>query len=80
MSIADSYGHRCVGLTKGSCSLLSNIGIGPNVSISKEQIWGAFCAPRTVLVFEQPNERISGPAFVESFSLTVGQLFSWIEE
>jgi hypothetical protein len=35
---------------------------------------------RTIAVFEEPGEIIPVPTFAESFSLTVGQMFSWLTE
>jgi len=35
---------------------------------------------RTIAVFEQPGEIVPVPAFAESFSLTVGEMFSWLTE
>jgi Uma2 family endonuclease len=39
-----------------------------------------YFADSRVAVFESADERIPVPAFAESFQLTVGQLFSWLEE
>jgi hypothetical protein len=35
---------------------------------------------RTIAVFEEPGEIIPVPTFAESFSLTVGEMFSWLTE
>jgi Uma2 family endonuclease len=45
-----------------------------------EKLIFVYFADRTLAVFEASNDRIPVPAFAESFSLTVGQLFSWLEE
>jgi len=37
-------------------------------------------ADRTIAVFEQPGEIVPVPAFAESFSLTVGEMFRWLTE
>lgn len=35
---------------------------------------------RTIAVYEQESDRLPVPPFAESFSLTVGKLFSWLTE
>ena len=35
---------------------------------------------QTISVFEQPDALLPVPGFAESFQLTVGQLFSWLED
>ena len=35
---------------------------------------------RTVAVFEQPQDRIPVPDFASNLDLTVGQIFSWLED
>ena len=45
-----------------------------------EKLIFVYFADRTLAVFEASSDRIPVPAFAESFSLTVGQLFSWLEE
>ena len=45
-----------------------------------EKLVFVYFADRTLAVFEAAGDRIPVPAFAESFSLTVGQLFSWLEE
>ncbi|HEY9641291.1 MAG TPA: hypothetical protein V6C57_12460 [Coleofasciculaceae cyanobacterium] len=39
-----------------------------------------YFADRTLAVFDAPSDRLPVPSFAESFNLTVGQLFSWLEE
>lgn len=46
----------------------------------EEKLVFVYFADRTLAVFDVPSDRIPVPAFAESFSLTVGQLFSWLEE
>ena len=45
-----------------------------------EKLVFVYFADRTLAVFEAPSDRIPVPAFAEAFSLTVEQLFSWLEE
>jgi Uma2 family endonuclease len=45
-----------------------------------EELVFVYFADHTLDVFAAPDDRIPVPAFAESFSLTVGQLFSWLEE
>jgi Uma2 family endonuclease len=45
-----------------------------------EKLVFVYFADRTLAVFEGSGDRLPVPAFAESFSLTVGQLFSWLEE
>jgi Uma2 family endonuclease len=40
----------------------------------------ALAEDRTIAVFEEPGEIIPVPTFAESFSLTVGEMFSWLTE
>jgi Uma2 family endonuclease len=35
---------------------------------------------RTVAIFEEKGDRIPVTGFAEAFHLTVGQLFTWLEE
>jgi Uma2 family endonuclease len=46
----------------------------------EEQLIFVYFADRTITLFEQPGEIVPVPAFAESFSLTVGQMFSWLSE
>jgi Uma2 family endonuclease len=46
----------------------------------EEELVFVYFPDRTLAVFEEPNERIPVPPFAESFSLTVGQIFSWLRE
>ncbi|WP_373541628.1 Uma2 family endonuclease [Chamaesiphon sp.] len=41
---------------------------------------GAKPGNQTISVFEQPDDLLPVPGFAESFQLTVGQLFSWLED
>jgi Uma2 family endonuclease len=45
-----------------------------------EKLVFVYFADSRVAVFESAADRIPVPAFAESFQLTVGQLFSWLEE
>ncbi|UBF28883.1 Uma2 family endonuclease [Kovacikia minuta CCNUW1] len=45
-----------------------------------EKLVFVYFADRTIAVFEEMGDRLPVPAFAESFTLTVGQLFSWLEE
>lgn len=45
-----------------------------------EELVFVYFADRTLAVFEEKSDRLPVPAFAESFSLTVGQLFSWLNE
>jgi Uma2 family endonuclease len=45
-----------------------------------EELVFVYFADRTLAVFDQSVDRIPVPAFAESFSLTVGQLFGWLQE
>ncbi len=44
-----------------------------------EKLVFVYFADRTLAVFEDPSDRIPGPAFAATFSLTISQLFSWLE-
>jgi len=46
----------------------------------EEALVFVYLADRTIAVFEQPGEIVPVPPFAESFSLTVGQMFSWLSE
>jgi len=46
----------------------------------EEELVFVYFADRTIAVFEEASERIPVPAFAEPFMLTIGQLFSWLEE
>jgi Uma2 family endonuclease len=46
----------------------------------EEKLVFVYFADRTLAVFDAPGDRIPAPTFAESFSLTVGQLFSWLDE
>ena len=45
-----------------------------------EELVFVYFADRTLAVFEEKSDRLPIPDFAESFSLTVGQLFSWLSE
>jgi len=45
-----------------------------------EKLIFVYFANRTLAVFEASSDRIPLPASAEGCSLTVGQLFSWLEE
>jgi Uma2 family endonuclease len=46
----------------------------------EEELVFVYFADRTLAVFEEESDRLPVPPFAESFSLTVGQLFSWLTE
>jgi Uma2 family endonuclease len=46
----------------------------------EEKLIFVYFAGSRVAVFEELGDRIPTPPFAESFVLTVGQLFSWLEE
>ncbi|HBK65041.1 MAG TPA: hypothetical protein DD000_16380, partial [Cyanobacteria bacterium UBA11166] len=45
-----------------------------------EKLVFVYFANRTIAVFEEDNDSLPVPDFAESFSLTVGKLFSWLNE
>ena len=45
-----------------------------------EELVFVYFADRTLAVFEEKSDRLPIPDFAESFSITVGQLFSWLSE
>ncbi|NJM46269.1 MAG: Uma2 family endonuclease [Alkalinema sp. RU_4_3] len=45
-----------------------------------EELVFVYLADRTIAVFEEKNELLPVPGFAASFQLTVGQLFSWLED
>ncbi|MCG6138788.1 MAG: Uma2 family endonuclease [Nostoc sp. LLA-1] len=46
----------------------------------EEEVVFVYFADRTLAVFEIESDRLPVPPFAESFSLTVGKLFSWLTE
>ena len=46
----------------------------------EEELVFVYLADRTLAVFEEASDLIPVPAFAEPFMLTIGQLFSWLEE
>ena len=46
----------------------------------EEELVFVYFADRTLAVYEEESKRLPVPAFAESFSLTVGKLFSWLTE
>lgn len=44
-----------------------------------EELVFVYFSDRTIAVFENKGDRLPMPAFAELFQLTVGQLFSWLE-
>lgn len=47
----------------------------------EEELVFVYFSDRTLTVFEELSDRISVPTFAEPFfSLTVGQIFSWLEQ
>lgn len=45
-----------------------------------EKLVFVYGSDRTIAAFEQPGDRLPVPSFAESVALTIGQLFSWLEE
>ncbi|MCP2732495.1 Uma2 family endonuclease [Limnofasciculus baicalensis] len=45
-----------------------------------EKLVFVYFANRTIAVFEEANDSLPVPHFAESFSLTLGKLFSWLNE
>jgi Uma2 family endonuclease len=45
-----------------------------------EKLVFVYFADRRIVLFEIESDRLPVPPFAESFSLTVGQLFSWLSE
>ena len=46
----------------------------------EEEMVFVYFADRTIAIFEEASEHIPVPAFAEPFMVTIGQLFSWLEE
>jgi Uma2 family endonuclease len=46
----------------------------------QEEVVFVYFADRTLAVFEVESDRLPVPLFAESFNLTVGKLFSWLNE
>ncbi|NJN87078.1 MAG: Uma2 family endonuclease [Leptolyngbyaceae cyanobacterium SL_7_1] len=46
----------------------------------EERLIFVYSTDSRVAIVEEPSDRIPVPAFAESIGLTVGQLFSWLEE
>jgi Uma2 family endonuclease len=46
----------------------------------EEELVFAYFADHRIAVYEEESDRLSIPNFAESFILTVGQLFGWLEE
>ncbi|WP_295613694.1 Uma2 family endonuclease [Chamaesiphon sp. GL140_3_metabinner_50] len=44
-----------------------------------EELVFVYLADRTISVFEEPDELLPVPEFAGSFQLTIGQLFSWLD-
>ena len=45
-----------------------------------EELLFVYFSDRTIAVFENKSDRLPVPSFAASFQLTVGELFSWLEE
>lgn len=45
-----------------------------------EELMFVYFADRTLAVFENVSDRVPVPNFAEAFSLTIGQLFGWLQE
>jgi hypothetical protein len=52
----------------------------PNSSGDARGISCVYFAERTLAVFEEESDHLPVPPLAESFSLTIGQLFSWLTE
>jgi Uma2 family endonuclease len=46
----------------------------------EEELVFVYFADRPVAIVEEPDDRIPVPSFAEPLVLTIGQLFSWLEE
>ncbi|MBF2074944.1 MAG: Uma2 family endonuclease [Synechococcales cyanobacterium C42_A2020_086] len=46
----------------------------------EEELVIVYFADRTLAVFATPGDPIPSPAFAQPFSVTVGQVFGWLEE
>jgi Uma2 family endonuclease len=46
----------------------------------EEELVFVYQSDRTIAVFEEPNEVIPCPEFAAPWQLTIGQLFSWLED
>lgn len=46
----------------------------------EEELVFVYFADRTIAIFKEPEHRIPVPTFAEPVLLTVGKLFSWLEE
>ncbi|MDY6786116.1 MAG: Uma2 family endonuclease [Cyanobacteriota bacterium] len=46
----------------------------------EEELVFVYGSDRTVTLFEEERDRLPVPPFAESFNLTIGQLFAWLEE
>ncbi|WP_375495727.1 Uma2 family endonuclease [uncultured Nostoc sp.] len=46
----------------------------------EEELVFVYFGDRTLAIYEQESDRLPVPPFAESFSLTVGKLFSWLTE
>ena len=45
-----------------------------------EELVFVYFSDRTIAVFETKSDRLPVPSFAQSFQLTVGELFSWLED
>jgi Uma2 family endonuclease len=45
-----------------------------------EKLVFAYFADRTIAIFEQSSDQLPVPNFAQTFGLTVGELFGWLEE
>jgi Uma2 family endonuclease len=45
-----------------------------------EELVFVYFSDRRIAVFENKSDRLPVPSFAELFQLTVGELFSWLEE
>lgn len=46
----------------------------------EEELVFVYLADRTISIYEQKNELLPVPEFAASWQLTIGQLFSWLED
>ncbi|MFN5470971.1 MAG: Uma2 family endonuclease, partial [Pseudanabaena sp.] len=45
-----------------------------------EELVFVYFSDRTIAMFENKSDRLPVPSFASSFQLTVGELFSWLED
>jgi Uma2 family endonuclease len=46
----------------------------------EEEMIFVYCSNRTIAIFDEPTQRLPVPDFAAGVELTIGQLFSWLED